>query len=418
MTVYGADVEQLRTLSQALGRVAELLQSTTGTISRSLATTTWTGPAADQFRTEWRSTSARQLTAAATALTNGSSALLKRAWQQASVSAGGGLIAAIAATGTMLAPLNGGTGPVDSRQPGRPAGLGGLKQVMDWLQADQPASRRSLAHNLTDTQLLAEALTAGGHPPTGAACTEGNPEGLAAMDGEHDQKEVLAALSRFQSAKGLPANGELDDATRTALAAEISQRGQPYFALQPELARYSGDVIERQRQLIHGEATGTVTREEEQAAIFIHEYSRYRRGKDGDWDPHLRQWFHWADQDPKMDQLYRSYVTALSHQGEATHQVRNAPDPDVMLDHPPSWYYTKQREAVTANPGGALGGAIGVWRGLGLEDQTVVAEATQAAWEIAVGQMGDGVAKGLELRSIGPEPVTIRSAEVGIHGSP
>ena len=56
MTMYGANPEQLTTLGRSLQRQIEAIDAVTSSVTATLAGTTWTGPARDQFEHDWHTT--------------------------------------------------------------------------------------------------------------------------------------------------------------------------------------------------------------------------------------------------------------------------------------------------------------------------------------------------------------------------
>ncbi len=56
MTMYGANPEQLTALGRSLQRQIEAIDAMTSSITATLAGTTWTGPARDQFEHDWHTT--------------------------------------------------------------------------------------------------------------------------------------------------------------------------------------------------------------------------------------------------------------------------------------------------------------------------------------------------------------------------
>lgn len=87
MGLVGADVEQLRTLSQTFSMAADRLRRIASEISGRLSTTRWTGPDAERYRSEWQGQSVGQLTRIADALQGSSAALQRNADEQQGASA-------------------------------------------------------------------------------------------------------------------------------------------------------------------------------------------------------------------------------------------------------------------------------------------------------------------------------------------
>ncbi len=53
MSMYGANPEQLASLGRSLKQQITAIEQVMSTVSSSLAGTTWTGPARDQFENDW-----------------------------------------------------------------------------------------------------------------------------------------------------------------------------------------------------------------------------------------------------------------------------------------------------------------------------------------------------------------------------
>ncbi len=53
MSMYGANPEQLTSLGRSLKQQITSIEGVISTVASSLAGTTWTGPARDQFESEW-----------------------------------------------------------------------------------------------------------------------------------------------------------------------------------------------------------------------------------------------------------------------------------------------------------------------------------------------------------------------------
>ena len=71
MALYGGNLEQLDHLTATFQRQADAVDALRGTISTVLANTTWTGPAADRFRSDWAGTYVPALNSLTTALRQG-----------------------------------------------------------------------------------------------------------------------------------------------------------------------------------------------------------------------------------------------------------------------------------------------------------------------------------------------------------
>lgn len=65
----GGDIEQLSSLEQTFSREAENVQTLRSTISSTLESTNWRGPAAQRFREQWNGEFASALARLADALT-------------------------------------------------------------------------------------------------------------------------------------------------------------------------------------------------------------------------------------------------------------------------------------------------------------------------------------------------------------
>lgn len=101
MEKYGADPEQLRSLSNTVARAADQLTQIASQISSQLSSTRWQGPDADRFRAQWNSSSMKSLRSTAQGLQTASAALQRNAQEQDEASAAGG--GSIAAAGTHTA---------------------------------------------------------------------------------------------------------------------------------------------------------------------------------------------------------------------------------------------------------------------------------------------------------------------------
>ncbi|MGE0141508.1 MAG: WXG100 family type VII secretion target [Ilumatobacteraceae bacterium] len=62
MTMYGANPEQLASLGRNLQSQTESINGVLNTVSSALSGTTWTGPARDQFESDWNTTFRSALT--------------------------------------------------------------------------------------------------------------------------------------------------------------------------------------------------------------------------------------------------------------------------------------------------------------------------------------------------------------------
>ena len=93
-TVSGADVGELRKLSQTLSQSADRIESLMGSVQSQLTSTKWTGPDANRYRSQWQSDSTAKLRSVASALRDASKVIARNATeQQHASSTGGGSIA-------------------------------------------------------------------------------------------------------------------------------------------------------------------------------------------------------------------------------------------------------------------------------------------------------------------------------------
>jgi hypothetical protein len=106
--IYGADVEQLRTLSKTMGLSGSSLLNTERQISSLVSSTAWKGNDGGQFRREWSGTLRPMLNKASQSLIDASKMLLTQADEQQNASTQGG------------AAGNGPSGAANSGVPGTP----------------------------------------------------------------------------------------------------------------------------------------------------------------------------------------------------------------------------------------------------------------------------------------------------------
>ncbi|MGH9244620.1 MAG: hypothetical protein ACRD29_09955 [Acidimicrobiales bacterium] len=240
--------------------------------------------------------------------------------------------------------------------------------------------------------LLEEALRVAGHTP--GECHVEAGDGTVAGDGFRGRLQIAGALRSFKRSKHLADDAVLDTTTRQWLFAAVAPDAAPYLAIQDELDEYRSGVNERETELSHREAVGTLTAEEERAADFLHQYWLYRQGRSGNWTEQQLQWFRWADQDPDMNQLYGSYGRARATRPDQP-QASTPPDPDEMLDHPPDWYVKQQYAALKNGP--LAGIAMTLARRFGAnEDQVTAAmQAADTVWSVATAH-GEAMQKGQE----------------------
>lgn len=101
MTMYGADVDQLRQMARSFSQVATSLDTISAGLRQASNSAPWRGMDAERFRAVWENTHQRQLASAAEALREGASALLANADQQEEASSGtGGSIASTVGGGS------------------------------------------------------------------------------------------------------------------------------------------------------------------------------------------------------------------------------------------------------------------------------------------------------------------------------
>jgi hypothetical protein len=112
--MYGADINELRTLSTSLAKSGSSLKSVESTVNSLMQSAAWRGTDGDRFRSEWSSTLGPMLNKASESLRSQSTSLLKHADEQQQASAGGG--------GSHSAPSGSGGSPnPDSRPASGPA---------------------------------------------------------------------------------------------------------------------------------------------------------------------------------------------------------------------------------------------------------------------------------------------------------
>jgi uncharacterized protein YukE len=56
MTMYGANPEQLAALGRSMRNQIQAIDGVTAAVNSALAGTTWSGPARDQFQSDWETT--------------------------------------------------------------------------------------------------------------------------------------------------------------------------------------------------------------------------------------------------------------------------------------------------------------------------------------------------------------------------
>lgn len=82
MAIWGADVEQLRTLGTKLTHGASEIEQQKNNLNKILNATVWKGPDADAFRSDWSGTHMTQLTKVAEALKEAGTKATKNANEQ------------------------------------------------------------------------------------------------------------------------------------------------------------------------------------------------------------------------------------------------------------------------------------------------------------------------------------------------
>jgi uncharacterized protein YukE len=88
MAIWGADVEQLRTLGNKLDHGATEIESQRNKLSSALEGTDWRGPDADKFKDQWRSEHSNLLNKVADALREAGNKAKQNAEQQSQASLG------------------------------------------------------------------------------------------------------------------------------------------------------------------------------------------------------------------------------------------------------------------------------------------------------------------------------------------
>ncbi|MFP5327335.1 MAG: WXG100 family type VII secretion target [Acidimicrobiia bacterium] len=77
-TMVGGNLEELAALENKLRVESDAVAELANRITATLASTTWTGPAADRFRSEWQSSFCRALTGLQQALGENAAAVANR----------------------------------------------------------------------------------------------------------------------------------------------------------------------------------------------------------------------------------------------------------------------------------------------------------------------------------------------------
>ncbi|HET8878123.1 MAG TPA: hypothetical protein VFN00_01610 [Arthrobacter sp.] len=119
--LYGADVEQLRSLSKSMGLSGSRLSDTEHRINALVAGAAWQGADAGRFRSEWSGTLKPLLSRASQSLTAASKLLLTQANEQDAASTGGGSAGA--------------PGSGSASRPGVPAGSDGAATGLETIVA-------------------------------------------------------------------------------------------------------------------------------------------------------------------------------------------------------------------------------------------------------------------------------------------
>lgn len=86
MTLVGADIEQMRTLARTLDQAAERLQGMAGEVTGRLASSAWTGPDADRYRSQWHGESLALLRGVVGALRTAATTVDRNAAEQTQAS--------------------------------------------------------------------------------------------------------------------------------------------------------------------------------------------------------------------------------------------------------------------------------------------------------------------------------------------
>lgn len=158
--LYGADVEQLRSLSKSIGLSGSRLLNTERQISSLVSSTTWEGNDAGQFRREWSGSLRPMLSKASQSLIDASKMLLIQADEQQNTSTDGG------AAGYGPAGASGGSGPGGSTPT---TGLEGILSVAgspQWWAANAAVTGAGLyTDNLLATMAKGGLLTKLGNWP-------------------------------------------------------------------------------------------------------------------------------------------------------------------------------------------------------------------------------------------------------------
>ena len=90
MTIYGADVSQLRELAKAVERAASLLSSRATSLQGQIHAAPWKGADGEHFRQDWTSNHRPSLERVVSSLRENSKILLKHAEEQENASGGKG----------------------------------------------------------------------------------------------------------------------------------------------------------------------------------------------------------------------------------------------------------------------------------------------------------------------------------------
>jgi uncharacterized protein YukE len=106
-TMYGADVQQLTDLANAVDQAANQLTSTRASVNSKVQQSAWVGPVADKFRSTWSSSGNSQVAAAAQLLSAASSSLRRNAAEQTQASSASGSFAGVNISGAGVAVAGG-----------------------------------------------------------------------------------------------------------------------------------------------------------------------------------------------------------------------------------------------------------------------------------------------------------------------
>jgi uncharacterized protein YukE len=112
-SMYGADVQQLTDLANAVDQAANQLTSTRQSVNGKVQQSAWVGPVADKFRSTWSSSGNSQVAAAAQLLSDASTSLRRNAAEQTQASSASGTFGAVSLGGSSGGGGGGGGGGGD-----------------------------------------------------------------------------------------------------------------------------------------------------------------------------------------------------------------------------------------------------------------------------------------------------------------